>query len=91
MSRDDRTREYWIALFLLGVAVLTPPLLLVFNQPTLVFGIPVLFLYLFVAWSGLIALAAAIAHRSGHEVPDLHGDGSAQNLESTSLEEARDA
>jgi hypothetical protein len=63
MLRNDRTREYLIALFLLGVLLLVPPFLLVFNRPVQVLGLPLLYLYLFVAWTGLIVLSAVIARR----------------------------
>ena len=63
MLRHDRTREYLIALFLLGVLLLVPPFLLVFNRPVQVLGLPLLYLYLFAAWAGLIALGAVVARR----------------------------
>ena len=52
-----------MALFLLGALLLTPPLLIVFNQPTRVFGVPALYLYLFVVWAVLIALVALAVER----------------------------
>ncbi|RTZ96766.1 MAG: hypothetical protein DSY90_09565 [Deltaproteobacteria bacterium] len=44
------------AIFFLGVLLLTYPLLSLFDQPLLVFGIPLLYLYLFSVWTGLIVL-----------------------------------
>jgi hypothetical protein len=61
MIRRGRTPERLIALFLLGVLLLNPPFLLVFNHPIRVLGIPILYLYLFLAWIVLIAVAAAVA------------------------------
>ena len=58
MLRPSRTRELLIALFLLGVLVFAPPLLIIFNKAILILGIPVLYFYLFGAWGALIALAA---------------------------------
>jgi hypothetical protein len=49
-----------IALFLLGVLLLTPPMLAIFNVERLVFGIPLLYLYLFGAWILLVGLVALI-------------------------------
>ena len=61
MLRHDRTRERLIALFVLGVLLFVPPFLLLFNRPLQVLGVPLLYLYLFAAWTGLIALGALIA------------------------------
>ncbi len=47
-----------IALFLLGVLLISPPLLAVFRADLLVAGIPLLFLYLFAAWALLVGLLA---------------------------------
>ncbi len=49
-------RERMVALFLLGVLAFNAPVLLLFNIDAYVFGIPLLYVYLFVAWAGLIAL-----------------------------------
>lgn len=61
--RADRTVEKMLALFLLGIALLLPPLLLLFNLPARVLGIPVLYLYIFVAWGALIVFAALVSSR----------------------------
>jgi hypothetical protein len=45
-------------LFLLAVLLFNYPMLGVFNAPGTVFGVPVLYAYLFSAWSAVIALAA---------------------------------
>jgi hypothetical protein len=49
-----------IALFLLGVVLLTPPMMAIFNVDRLVFGIPLLYLYLFGAWILLVGLVALV-------------------------------
>ncbi|RTZ98664.1 MAG: hypothetical protein DSY89_09330 [Deltaproteobacteria bacterium] len=48
------------AVFFLGVLLLTYPLLSLFDQPLLVFGIPLLYLYLFSVWTGLIVLVVFV-------------------------------
>jgi hypothetical protein len=58
MQAQGRRRELLVALFLLGALLLTPPLLIVFNQATRLLGVPLLYLYLFVVWAVLIALVA---------------------------------
>lgn len=45
-----------VALFFLGVVLFNHPILSLFNQPVLVAGLPLLFLYLFAVWCGLIVL-----------------------------------
>lgn len=50
--------ERLVALFLLGVVCLGPPFLLIFDGPARVFGIPLLYLYLFAIWALLIVLLA---------------------------------
>jgi Ca2+/Na+ antiporter len=63
MQAQSRRRELLIALFLLAVLLLTPPLLIVFNQATRLLGVPLLYLYLFVVWAVLIALVALAVER----------------------------
>jgi predicted tellurium resistance membrane protein TerC len=63
MRAPGRTRELLVALFLLGVLLLVPPLLLVFNKAARILGIPTLYLYLFVVWAALIALVALVVER----------------------------
>ena len=56
MSRPGLTHERLVALFLLGVFLFTPPFLGIFNTPDRIAGLPSLYLYLFAAWTLLIAL-----------------------------------
>ena len=48
------------ALFIFGVIALYSPILGAFNYPRSVFGIPILPLYLFGVWIGLVAVAWAL-------------------------------
>ncbi len=52
-----------IAVFLLGVVLLNFPLLAVADVSEALFGLPPLFVYLFGAWGGMIALLALIVER----------------------------
>ena len=52
------------ALFLLGVVLFNYPILSLFNKATSAFGIPVVYVYIFVAWAGLIGVVAWIVERS---------------------------
>ena len=53
-----------IALFVLGCLLFSFPLLSLFNTGGTVWGIPVLYAYLFGVWIGLIALMALVVERS---------------------------
>lgn len=63
MKRSDMTGERIFALFLLGTIAFNAPILTIFSTDTVVFGIPLLFVYLFAAWSVLIALMALTTTR----------------------------
>lgn len=80
-----RAREHLVALFGFAVLLLTPPVLLIFNKPGRIFGIPALYLYLFVVWAVLIALAALAAGRSQAADDDMasESEGAANNTEVT--------
>ena len=49
-----------VALSMLGCLVFNYPVLELFNRPGTIFGIPVLYAYIFIAWSLLIALMALV-------------------------------
>jgi hypothetical protein len=53
-----------VAVFLLGVLLFNYPLLALFNRETSVYGIPLLYFYVFLAWALLIALLALVIERS---------------------------
>jgi len=52
--------ERLIGLFLIGAIGLSPPILTLFNQPRLVGGVPLLYLYLFGFWILLVVLARVV-------------------------------
>jgi hypothetical protein len=53
-----------VAVFLLGVLLFNYPLLALFNRTELVFGVPLLYAWIFLAWAVLIGLAALVVERS---------------------------
>ena len=55
--------QWLVPVFLLGCLLFTFPLLSLFNSGDRVFGIPVLYAYLFAAWTLLIGLMALAAER----------------------------
>jgi Na+-driven multidrug efflux pump len=48
--RRLQLRESWIIFFILGFIMMTFPFLHIFNKPVLLFGVPLLFLYLITGW-----------------------------------------
>jgi hypothetical protein len=51
-----KSKDLLVALFALGVVLLSWPFLTVVNGPAAVLGIPLLVLYLFAVWAGIIAV-----------------------------------
>lgn len=71
MTRDKINGRRLVGLFLLGVLLFNFPLLYLFNRPLLALGIPVLYLYLFAAWSLIIFLMLLLSRsRSEKILPD---------------------
>jgi len=58
MTPRDRKNKRLIGLFLLGCVLFNYPLLSLFNLETMIWGMPLLFFYIFTAWALLILLAA---------------------------------
>ena len=42
--------ESWIIFFILGIIMMNFPFLHIFNKPGTIFGVPLMFLYLFIGW-----------------------------------------
>jgi hypothetical protein len=51
-----KSKDLLVALFLLGLVLLSWPFLTVANRPVAILGIPSLVLYLFLVWAGIIAV-----------------------------------
>jgi hypothetical protein len=63
MTPSRLTGQRLTAIFLLGWVLFDYPLLFLFNRNTNLFGIPLLYAYVFIAWAGLIALMAWVVER----------------------------
>lgn len=70
MRRPGSMSERSIALLLLAVLAFVPPFLAVFDRPVRPFGVPLLYLYLFVAWAAIVGLIALVAERGGRGPPE---------------------
>lgn len=65
MIRPSMTGQRLAALFLLGCLLLNYPLLYLFAGSGEIFGIPLLYAYVFLSWAVLIALMAVVIERGG--------------------------
>jgi hypothetical protein len=65
MSNLESKGQRFVALCMLGMLLFNFPILTLFNVPGALFGVPVLYAYLFIAWGALIALMAFIAESVG--------------------------
>ncbi|MET0682484.1 MAG: hypothetical protein ABWZ29_03990 [Casimicrobiaceae bacterium] len=61
MSDFESKGQRFVALCMLGVLLFNYPILALFNVSGVLFGVPVLYAYMFIAWAALIALMAWIA------------------------------
>jgi hypothetical protein len=60
MERDSLTGQRLVALCLIGCLTLNYPLLSLFSVDGLLWGIPILYIYLFTGWATLIVGMALI-------------------------------
>ncbi len=60
MRRSTLIRQRLTVVFLIGVLLLFSPLIQLFDRSATWQGIPLLYLYLFSVWAGLIAAMAVI-------------------------------
>jgi hypothetical protein len=63
MGEFETKGQRLIALCLLGFLLFNYPILALFNLPTAVLGIPVLYAWIFCAWAVLIALMAWVVEK----------------------------
>ncbi|MDO8251538.1 MAG: hypothetical protein Q7T78_17720 [Rhodoferax sp.] len=63
MHRSDITGQRLVAIVLLGCVLFNYPVLALFSKPVSLFGIPLLYLYIFAVWALLIGLTAWLIER----------------------------
>ena len=61
MTDFESKGQRFVALCMLGVLLFNYPILALFNVSGVLFGVPVLYAYMFIAWAALIAFMAWIA------------------------------
>lgn len=79
MNKSDSKGERSIALFLLGILLFNPPLLSIFGVDVAFGGVPLLYIYLFLAWAAFILLMGLISElgpeqRRSRRMPPLPSD-----------------
>ena len=67
MSDFESRGQRFVALCMLGVLLFNYPILALFNISGTVFGVPVLYAYIFGAWAALILLMAFVAESRGRD------------------------
>jgi hypothetical protein len=65
-----RLKESWVLCFLLGLIMLNYPFIEIFNKPALLFGIPILVLYLMIGWPISIFVIFLFTRHIGDEKSD---------------------
>jgi len=68
-NRRQKARDAALILPVLGAAALMPPFATVFAVDGVAFGVPVVVLYVFGVWAGLILAAFLLARPLGREQP----------------------
>jgi hypothetical protein len=65
MNAFETKGPRFVALCMLGMLLFNYPILALFNVSGALFGVPILYAYIFVAWGALIALLALVAESRG--------------------------
>lgn len=63
MHEASTISERLAVLFALGCLLFNYPLLTIFNHAEAIFGVPLLYAYVFGTWAGLIVLMALVVER----------------------------
>jgi hypothetical protein len=66
VRRSALMKQRLVAVFLCGVLLLYSPVISLFDQARLWFGVPVLYFYLFTVWGVLVAVMAWITEGWGN-------------------------
>jgi uncharacterized membrane protein len=70
MTTTASTNWRLVGIFLLGCVVLSFPVLTIFNVKALVFGFPLLYIYIFTVWIILILLIYCVSRKAVTAVDD---------------------
>lgn len=62
-ARKRKLRDAALLLPVLGALLLVSPVITVFTAATTLFGLPLIYVYIFAVWLGLVLVARAMARR----------------------------
>jgi hypothetical protein len=65
MMRKGLARQRLVAVFLCAALLFNYPVLSLFDRPEPLFGLPTLYVFMFVVWAALIGAIAWIVERGG--------------------------
>ena len=85
MAGRNRTAERLVGLVFLTALLFNPPILTLFSIDSSIFGLPVMFLYVFVSWGAVIAMTGLGARRFTRRhtgAPDADATGRRQGFAS---------
>ena len=63
MNKNQQRGQRLVALFFLGYLLFNYPLLYLFSRENTLWGVPILYIYIFTAWAALIGLMALVIER----------------------------
>ena len=72
LIRRLKLKDSWAICFVLGLVMMSYPFISIFNKPTLMFGIPLLYLYLFLGWLFSIFIIYLFSRATAKDVE--HGE-----------------
>jgi hypothetical protein len=75
MTPENKKSKRLVALFLFGFVLLNFPILSLLNLNITVFGLPLVYIYIFGVWGLLIFLAALVISRSTAPINDSEKSG----------------
>jgi TRAP-type C4-dicarboxylate transport system permease small subunit len=83
MDKPKSKSQLLMGLFLLGCVLFNYPILTLFNRRTTLFGIPLLYLYLFIVWATIIVAIMLItkARKKATRSKRNHGELTATALD----------
>lgn len=63
MNKNQQKGQRLVALFFLGCLLFNYPFLYLFSQDSTLWGLPILYIYIFTTWAALIGLMAFVIER----------------------------
>lgn len=68
-----RMKESWVIFFILGVIMMNFPFISIFDKPDILFGMPLLYLYLQIGW--FVSILVIVVFTKSIDQKDDNGQG----------------